>query len=260
MINQLILGRQSTIDLIGGIQGKTGLTVYLPPGEIPEGKKLLAGAAGVPGGLAEKVRTSLTGLVFFQYRGPGVLHSILVFPPLPLNEHIEAESVDTLPLKHMLQTDSVIGIVLVRLGNYSLGVIRGEALLENKTGSGLVHGRHRQGGSSQGRFQRHREKQIEQFLLRVCAHCQDVFQPRLTQIEYLVFGGARTTIIQLKKYCPFLARAGLIELPPLLDIPDPKKAVLSTAVKQVWASRVFTWSASENGTIVDDTNPDIINR
>jgi peptide subunit release factor 1 (eRF1) len=150
------------------------------------------------------------------------------------------------PLVDLLQRDRLIGIVLVRLGNYAVGVYRGETRVRSKVGTGLVHGRHRQGGSSAARFRRHREKQIEQFLIRVCEKTGEYLGPYFDTLDHALFGGAWTTIEMLLKQCPLLRRLEDRALPPLLDIPDPKQAILEATVRRLWSSRVIEWEEGDN--------------
>ena len=66
----------------------------------------------------------------------------------------------------MLHKEFILGLIIVRLGEYGVGVFQGENLLSSKVGTGLVHSRHRQGGSSSHRFERHRDKtERKHFLL-----------------------------------------------------------------------------------------------
>ena len=58
--------------------------------------------------------------------------------------------------------DRTVGVLLVRLGGYAVGVFTGSPprLVDSKTGSRLVHGRSAAGGWSQHRFARRRENQV----------------------------------------------------------------------------------------------------
>jgi hypothetical protein len=133
----------------------------------------------------------------------------------------------------------------VRLGAYSIGILRGTELVDSKSGTGLVHARHKKGGSSQGRFARHRDKQIESFLTRVCGHVREYIEPQAKTLDYLVYGGARTTILLLQKQCPFLNQFDDRSLPMLLDIPEPRKTVLEESINNIWSSRVIEWYEDE---------------
>jgi hypothetical protein len=166
----------------------------------------------------------------------------LVVPPFPTTEK-QVQPLDMALIRKQLEKEYVIALVLVRLGSYAVGVSSGEKLLVSKVGTGLVHGRHRQGGSSSHRFERHRDKQIETFLNRVCEHVQETIGPYVKQLDYIVYGGARDTIQLARKYCPMLQKLGTPELPPLLDIPDPRLPVLENAVKRVWSSTVVEFNA-----------------
>jgi peptide subunit release factor 1 (eRF1) len=165
----------------------------------------------------------------------------LVVPPFPVAEKVLLPSLDVAPLRSQLAKDYHIGVVLVRLGSYSAGVCRGDKLVTSKVGTGLVHGRHRQGGSSSNRFERHRDKQIEQFLIRVCGHVREQLEPYERIMDYIVYGGAKKTILMAQKYCPFLMKLDKPVLPPLLDILDPRHAVLESAVVRLWSSTVYEW-------------------
>ena len=91
----------------------------------------------------------------------GYPQKVDVVPPFPIKDSVIFPGYNTEPLTLLLEQERFIALVLVRLGAYAIGVCRGEALIASKVGTGLLDGRHKQGGSSQQRFRRHREKQIE---------------------------------------------------------------------------------------------------
>jgi peptide subunit release factor 1 (eRF1) len=132
------------------------------------------------------------------------------------------------------------------LGAYSIGICRGTELVDSKTGTGLVHARHKKGGSSQARFARHREKQIEQFLIRVCGHVREHVETYSRSLDYLVYGGARTTILLLRKRCPFLNQFEDRILRMLLDIPEPRQPVLEQALGAIWSTDVIEWFEADS--------------
>jgi hypothetical protein len=235
--------RARMLDFLGEVSARDAEnagTVYLPTAvSLETAVCMLEGRAGpeLRDGLAEMVHNSKTGTVLFS--GPGL--GCLVIPPLPLREQAELTGYHVAPLVKLLETDFTIAVVLVRLGFYAVGLCQGESVLSSKSGTGLVHARHKKGGSSQGRFQRHREKQIEAFLGRVCGHIREHLEPEERSINYLAYGGAHTTILSLQKRCPFLGKFDGRLLPPLLDTPEPHSSTLQAAIKRVWSSRVFFW-------------------
>jgi peptide subunit release factor 1 (eRF1) len=228
------------LDELASIEGKA-ISLYLPQGTTPARLENLLGqvfaATAVPLGMAEAIAGSEMGVAFFW--SPPQIH--LVLPPFPIVEEYITDGYDIEPLRSLLVQDFLIALVLVRLGAYSIGICRGAELIDSKTGTGLVHARHKKGGSSQARFARHREKQIEQFLVRVCGHVREHIEPRARSLDYLVYGGARTTILLLRKRCPFLSQFDDRILRTLLDIPEPRQAVLEKAIETVWSTDVIEW-------------------
>jgi len=236
--------RAGMLDLLEKVVGATGeesLTLHLPPRLPPAELQNLIQEVPAPPTVSDKLSEiaigSPTGAVIFW----GNQAKYLVIPPFPLVEKNLTRSLDVAPLRSLLSREYHIGVVLVRLGSYAIGVCHGDTLVSSKVGTGLVHGRHRQGGSSAHRFERHRDKQIESFLIRVCGHAREQLEPSAKSMDYIVYGGARTTILMLQKYCPLLGKLDRPVLPPLLDIPEPRQAVLETAVSRIWSSTVYEW-------------------
>jgi hypothetical protein len=239
-ISRRVLSRTNALSLLDGLAqapGDIARSLYLPPGPSPAEIETERPGQEVPAEVMALAARSKTGAIFFLSSVKGCLF----IPPFPVAEKYASDGPAIEPLQSLLQNNYKMALVLVRLGSYAIGVFNGEKLESSKVGTGLVHGRHRQGGSSAHRFERHRDKQIEYFLTRVCHHAREHLEPRARALDYLVYGGARTTIRLLQKQCPFLSRLGTPVLPPLLDIPEPRQTVLETAVKRVCSSTVITW-------------------
>ena len=166
----------------------------------------------------------------------------LISPPFPQKEKYVTNGFETEPIVSLISKEYTIGIVLVRLGHFTVGVCQGEKLLLHDSGTGLIHGRHRHGGSSAARFQRRRKDQTHHFLERVSEHLQETLEPYARTLDFLVYGGARVTILRLQKQCPFLEQFEDRLLPPLLEVQDPRFSVLEKAVTDVWSSKVTEWS------------------
>ena len=220
-------------------------SLYLPSGlshpEVEDLLKEVFDTRDIPAELAKLAVSSTTGSAIFR----GSSRRCLVSPPFPIREKRFANGYAVGPLRSLLKRDFTIALILVRLGAYAVGLCQGDKLVASKVGTGLIHGRHKKGGSSQQRFQRHREKQIESFLDRVCCHVQEKLKPQARTLDYLVYGGARTTILSFRKRCTFLQQFDNRTLAPLLDIPDPRQAVLETAVGRVWSSTIVEWYEDE---------------
>ncbi len=240
---QLRLSKSKMLRFLEVLEGTAGgvKSLYLPPGvtaaDIETSLQALADIKDVIGEATRLVSRSETGAAVFW----GSERRCIVLPPFPVTERKFTIGYDVGLLRSSLMRELTIAIVLVRLGAYAVGVCQGEKLVASKVGTGLVHARHRQGGSSSRRFARHREKQIEYFLGRVCEHAREKLEPYTRSANYVVYGGARTTILLLQKRCPFLSQFDGCELPPLLTIPDPRQAVLESAVGDVWSSGITEW-------------------
>jgi peptide subunit release factor 1 (eRF1) len=193
----------------------------------------------IPEDISRFITDSPTGAMLFW----GLNHRYLVVPPFPLSEERASESCEIEPLYTLLHRDYLIGLILVRLGAYGIGVVRGDKILTSKVGTGLVHARHRQGGSSSHRFERHREKQMETFFTRVCTHTQEQLEPFAGQLDFVIYGGTRETILDFRKQCHFLHEFDKRTLNRLLNIREPKQSGLNEAVQEAWSSHVIQWDA-----------------
>jgi peptide subunit release factor 1 (eRF1) len=238
------LGRSKALNFLDELAAteSKAISLYISQGTPQARVENLLGkvfsATAIPLGVVEVMAGSGMGAAFF-WSPP---QTYLVLPPFPISEEYITDGYDVEPLRSLLSQDFLIALVLVRLGAYSIGICRGTELIDSKTGTGLVHARHKKGGSSQARFARHREKQIEQFVERVCGHVREHIEPHARSLDYLIYGGARTTILLLRKGCPFLSQFDDRILRMLLDIPEPRRAVLEKAVGTVWSTDVIEWS------------------
>jgi hypothetical protein len=216
-------------------------SLYLPPAlDAGEKEKLLWQVVEPDALLSDVVdlaSDSTTGVVLFW----GVARKLLVLPPFPIREKYLAFGYDVEPVCSMLQSELRVALILVRMGAFAIGVCRGEELVLSKVGSGLVHARHKKGGSSQKRFQRRQDNEVDAFIKRVCGHVRERLEPRVKEIDYVVYGGGREAILLLRKECRFLHQFDGCLLPPLLDIPSPRKTVLEAAVSRVWSSHLIEW-------------------
>jgi len=161
-------------------------SLYVPFGlSLSEVENLLTkmfGPQDIPRDLVELAANSKTGATLFW----GSPRKYLVLPPFPIAEGHFADGYDVVPLRCLLKHDFRLALALVRLGAYAVGICQGENIISSKVGTGLIHARHKKGGSSQQRFQRHREKQIEYFLTRVCIHARAQLEPYSHALDYIV--------------------------------------------------------------------------
>ncbi len=237
--NQYYLSRSKMLDFLSGLPSGPAVTLFIPPRLSPESFKELITNLDASSETIEEIYdvalASPNGAVIFW----GAWNKYLVVPPFPLRGRAALDGFKTSHLQAVLTQDYTIGIVLIRLGSYGIGLFQGEKLVTGKVGTGLVHARHRQGGSSSHRFERHRDKQMEIFFNRVAEHVREQFELYVKSMDFMVYGGAWETVQLFIKYCPFLARLDRPVLPPLADTPEPRRAVLEKAIGRVYASKIY---------------------
>ena len=220
-------------------------TFYMTPDSQRDGKPLPD--LGAPAGHnARSVRADITAMVRqAPESGTGIVlflgesAAMAVAPPFPVDEDAVAEGFDTAPLVDLLTEDQTVGVVLLRLGRYAVGVVRGEKLVASKSGSRYVKNRHRKGGSSQHRFERSRERLVRELFDKTCQTARDVFEPREGRLDYLLLGGERHTLADFEKRCGYIRRCGVEVLRRRLEVDRPGKVALEKIHREVWKSRVY---------------------
>lgn len=238
-----LLKKQRVIDLLNELKTdpNTAVSIYLPNGlalpEIEKKLSIMSIKEPVLTDVASEIARSTTGAALYW----GEQHKYLILPPFPMAANLTLQGYDVEHLSSLLKQDLTIALVLVRLGTYAIGVFQNGNLLSSKVGTGLVHARHRQGGSSQHRFERHRNKQIESFFSRICTHIREKLDPYLQQLDYLYYGGERFTIHSFREQCQFLKKLDARTQEKLLNVREPKQASLESAIDEVWSSRIIQW-------------------
>ena len=190
---------------------------------------------------ADRIVASETGSVVFW----SDLVKLTVIPPIPLNQDSHVAQVDTGPLRQLLRKEYTVGVVLLRLGRYSVGVFKGDRLLTSKTDTRYVKGRHRAGGTSQLRFQRIREKQIHEIFIKTCLMVSERFKPFEDTIDYIFFGGERHTLMNFLKKCPYLQRMESRILKRILPTAEPGLRELERMPHEIWKSQVAIYHGLE---------------
>jgi hypothetical protein len=130
-----------------------------------------------------------------------------------------------------------LGLLLVRRGGFGVGVAEGPDLGASKVGSRYVQSRTAAGGWSQQRFARRRENQAHAAAAETADVVLRLLAPEVKRLDALVTGGDRRLVDEV------LADARLAPLRALraerfLDVPDPKLAVLKTAVTAARTVRI----------------------
>ena len=230
-------------NLTPGSDTDSSSSIYLRSGEI---EPFLGAASRYDQGWAshltqanDAVLQSATGLIGLQTGSQGWI----IIPPFPVLEHILLPKWETAPLLQLLAAEYTVGVVLLRLGRFSVALYQGEKLISSKTDARYVKGQHKKGGSSQKRFARIREGQIRLIYDKACAAVRAQFEPVARQIDYVVLGGESLTLNGFLRVCPHLEQFQDRILGRRLNIRDPKRDTLEDVGHLLTQSRVYplTW-------------------
>jgi hypothetical protein len=165
-----------------------------------------------------------------------------VRPPLPPPASERLKGWDTAPLLDLLGRPRVLGILLLRRGGFSTGVFEGDVLVASKTGTRFVKNRHRKGGQSQRRFDRIREKQIDELFEKTCEAAWEKLGPFLPRLDAVFLGGDRRTVQAFRHDCDRLSRFGSKLQARFITTPEPRQEMLRQAYDMIWRSE---WTVLE---------------
>lgn len=133
--------------------------------------------------------------------------------------------------------ERVVGVVLVRLGGFAVGVFDGERPRRSATGSRPVHGRAAAGGWSQRRFARRREQQAREALAAAADAAARVLLPVAAELAAVVGGGDRRAVAAVLADRRLAGLRPLL-VPAVLEVPEPRRAVLEAAPALFRAVRI----------------------
>jgi len=214
------------------------LTVCLPPGTRPSPNESLAPNQAPWLAEIDALAGELdleTGAVFFWSDA----RRLVVLPPFPLHEARCRAGCDASPLRSLLSQPRTVGVVLLRLGHYAVGLFEGERLVDSKTGHRFVKGRHKAGGQSAQRFVRIREKQIREMFDKACEAVQARFEPVERELDHVFLGGDRHTLGAFLKRCPYLRRLEDRTMKRLLPVARPSQDALEAMPREIFKSQVL---------------------
>jgi peptide subunit release factor 1 (eRF1) len=129
----------------------------------------------------------------------------------------------------------VVGVLLVRLGGYAVGVFEGERLVASKVGARFVKGRHKKGGSSANRFRRRREEQERVLIDSAAETAVRILDPYRDRIEHVALGGDRAAAEKVAERLPWLAEK---RLERFFAVPDPRQRDLERLPYELYSAEL----------------------
>jgi hypothetical protein len=182
--------------------------------------------------LPESARSSGTGVYLLS----GLASPTAVVPPFaPVGAVADWKSA----MLVALHARRLIGVILLRLGHFAVGVVDNDSVLVSRAGHRYVHGRHRAGGQSQRRWERNREQWIEALFERACGTWEDVTRPFSGRLDHLALGGDRTVLARFRKSCQAVALLHHIEVARRVPVDRPDAAAIEKARVAIWSSNVY---------------------
>lgn len=215
---------------------RSGSTWYLRPGSVPQGDP------SVPESVVKKARRSETGAVLLW----GAEGGHLVLPPFPVAAETQEPGWRTGGLVELLERRRRVGVLVLRLEGFAVGVYDDDRLVASKVEGRFVKGRHKKGGQSQKRFARRRGEQARKLYEKACRVLEAKLGPREKILDHVLLGGDHVTLAGFERACPYLERLADIRVGRRLDVREPKRAALEALPRQLYESRVFTVGDEED--------------
>lgn len=166
--------------------------------------------------------------------------SAVLVPPLPVPLPVSAPRPDA-TLDEMvsqllaLHEHTVIGLVLIRRGGYSVGVARAGKIIASKTGTRYVQGRTAAGGWSQQRFARRRANQADGLVKETAARAAILFAAHPPSCIQL--GGDKALAADTLGEAALVATKHLPRT-PFLTVQDPRLRILQDAAGSALSVRI----------------------
>jgi len=178
------------------------------------------------------------GIVLFHWQQKNI--STVIFPPFPIvDETFFDRKFKTDQLREIFEREYKLGIILLSLGEYAIGIFESKKLIASKCGKRFLRGKHKKGGSSQARFARARKANIEIFFNEVYGILKGKMEPHISNLDYVIYGGVKITIRNFQKRDHFMKKLSEKTLDRIIDVHDISKKVLEDILFEVWRTRIL---------------------
>ena len=209
----------------------SGVTLCLPPGRLPtEGFRL-------PEDVLAALKSSETGAFLFW----SLAQSHMVLPPFPVDSEAVHQGWRSGPLQSLLDRPRTVGVFLLRLGYFAVGVFEGKRLVISKTGSRFVKGRHKKGGSSSARFARRHDEQARALFDSSCQTLREKLEEYGKPLDHFLMGGNKLTLQAFEKRCDYLHKLERVRLHRVIDIDQPSLDTLKKLPRLLYMSKLVTF-------------------
>jgi peptide chain release factor subunit 1 len=168
------------------------------------------------------------GLALFASSGAGLFQAIQLAAPIPRHAVYLSDHPHLYPLAHLLDQYPRYAVLIADTQTARLVVIAGNQIERTESVDGPKTKRHKAGGWSQTRFQRH----VDQFRAQ---HAKEVVEVltrtvRDEQIRCVIIGGDEVIVPLLREHLPKDVAERVIDVVPM-DIRAPERLVLERALE-----------------------------
>jgi len=130
------------------------------------------------------------------------------------------------------------GILLVRKGGFAVARLAEDRIVESKVGQRHVQGRTKAGGQSQQRFARRRDNQARAAYEAAADHAARI----VGHVPVLVTGGDHAAVVAVLED-PRLREPAAHVRGAFLTVPDPRRGVLESAIRDACSVRIDVTNA-----------------
>jgi len=123
-------------------------------------------------------------------------NSLFIGLPFPFNELKPRSCKEIISI---LNNEITVGVLFFELGSWVSGIIKYKEVLLSKRGSRYVKGKHKAGGQSQRRFERNREKWIEELNKKVYEDVKKYILPEQNNLDYFILLGEEKSLNEFVK-------------------------------------------------------------
>jgi peptide chain release factor subunit 1 len=176
----------------------------------------------------ETIDPAANGLALFASSGAGLFHAFQLAAPIPRHLLYVSDQPHLYPLAHVLDRYPRYAVVITDTQTARVLVVAGNQIEHTEAVDGPKTKRHKAGGWSQTRFQRH----VDQFRAQHAKEVVDVLT-RLVRDEdmrWIIIGGDEVIAPLLREHMPKDVAERVIDVVPM-DIRAPERQVLDRALE-----------------------------
>jgi peptide chain release factor subunit 1 len=197
------------------------------PAQGPERESLEKDAEAIRTYVAD-VDPAANGLALFASSGAGLFQAIQLAAPIPANSLYVSDRPHLYPLAHLVDQYPRYAVLIADTRTARLLVIAANELEHTEAVDSPKTKRHKAGGWSQARFQRH----VDEFRAH---HAKEVVEVltnvvRAEQIRWVIIGGDEVIVPLLREHMPKDVAERVIDVLPM-DIRAPERLVLDRALE-----------------------------